>query len=70
MTDVDLKTVFDDAFNVCQATDDEAATRTRYVRLIGAYEHLIKKLARSKSDRRMVLDVVADFSYDALGKGE
>ena len=70
MTDIELKTLFDDAFNACQATADGAMTRTRYARLIGAYEQLIKNLARSESDRRMVLDVVADFSYDALGKGE
>ena len=69
MTDIDLKTIFDDAYYVCQA-GGSAVTRARYARLIGAYEHLIKKLARSESDRRMVLDVVADFSYDALGKGE
>lgn len=75
MSDIDLPKLFDDAFNACQVQHDDpisasAYTRTRYARLIGAYEHLVKTLARTESDRRIVRDVLEGLAYDALSKGE
>lgn len=75
MSDVDIKKIFDDAFAACQAqhTDSftaSSSTRTRYARLIGAYEHLVKTLARTESDRRIVRDALEGLTYDALNDGE
>lgn len=75
MNDIDIKKLFDDAFEACKTHSeddvmDNSITRVRYARLIGAYEHLVKTLARTESDRRIVRDVLEGLAYDALNDGE